>query len=54
MIKIQAACNMIKDGVDNLNQIALQCGFNSYSYFCKVFKSEKGITPTEYRKRCKQ
>lgn len=50
-IKIRHACEMIRDGNNNLTDIALQCGFNSSSYFCKVFKSEKGISPTQYRKK---
>lgn len=50
-IKIRQACAMIKSGNDSLTEIAMQCGFNSSSYFCKVFKSEQGISPTEYKKR---
>ena len=50
-IKIREACKMIRAGGHNLTDIAMQCGFNSSSYFCKVFKSEKGVSPTEYKKR---
>ena len=50
-IKITEACNMMKRGCSNMTQIALECGFNSSSYFCKVFKKERGISPTEYRKK---
>jgi len=50
-IKIRHACVMMKNGCDNMTEIAMQCGFNSSSYFCKVFKKEKGITPGEYRKK---
>ena len=49
-IKIREACALIKTGKYNLTEIAMQCGFNSSSYFCKVFKSEKGMSPTEYKK----
>ena len=52
-IKIREACTMIKEGRYNLTEIAMKCGFNSSSYFCKVFKSEKGISPTEYKKKKK-
>lgn len=52
-IKIMEACRMIQNGETNLTEIAIKCGFNSSSYFCKVFKNEKGISPTEYRKRHK-
>lgn len=53
MIKVREACTMIKKGYTNMTEVALLCGFNSSSYFCKVFKKEKGISPTEYRKKCK-
>ena len=33
-----------------LTEIATRCGFNSSSYFCKVFKNEKGVSPAAYRK----
>lgn len=50
-IKVNQACRMMKAGCSNMTQIALECGFNSSSYFCKVFKKERGISPTEYRKK---
>ena len=34
----------------NRTEIATRSGFNSSSYFCKVFKAEKGVSPTVYRK----
>jgi len=49
-IKIKEACKLIKGGCTNMTQVAIQCGFNSSSYFCKVFKKEKGISPSEYKK----
>ena len=52
-IKIREACALMKNGCCSMTQIALQCGFNSSSYFCKVFKKEKGISPSEYQKRHK-
>lgn len=50
-IKIRQACLMIKNSNANMTEVAIGCGFNSSSYFCKVFKREKGISPTEYRKK---
>lgn len=52
-IKVREACAMMKRGRSNLTEIAMACGFNSSSYFCKVFKNEKGVSPTEYKKRLK-
>ena len=50
-VKVSQACSMMKRGISNMSQIAMECGFNSSSYFCKVFKKERGISPTEYQKK---
>lgn len=42
---------MIKSSDYKLTEIATKSGFNSLPYFCKVFKDEKGVTPTAYRKK---
>ncbi|GIP31494.1 AraC family transcriptional regulator [Paenibacillus sp. J2TS4] len=34
-----------------LEQIAEYCGFQSYSYFHRVFRSRLGYSPSEYRRR---
>lgn len=52
-IKVREACAQMKSGHTSMTQIAMQCGFNSSSYFCKVFKKETGISPSEYRKKHK-
>ena len=33
----------------SITDIAIQVGFSSYNYFCKVFKDVNGITATEYK-----
>lgn len=52
-IKIRAAAELMSDERLNLTEIATRSGFNSSSYFCKVFKAEKGVSPTVYRKNLK-
>ncbi len=52
-IRIKAACEMIESGKYKITEIATKCGFNTTPYFCKVFKDEKGITPSEYRQSLK-
>ena len=37
-----------------LEEIALQSGFASLPYFCKVFKSATGTTPAVYRRKLKE
>ena len=34
----------------SVSEIALACGFHSFSYFCKVFRECVGVTPTAYRR----
>ncbi len=34
----------------SVSEIALACGFHSFSYFCKVFRERVGVTPTAYRR----
>lgn len=50
-IKIRAAIALMHSEKLTLTDIALRCGFNSSSYFCKVFKAEKGVSPSAYRKQ---
>ncbi len=33
-------------------EIARQCGFSSYPYFCRVFREVTGMTPARYRESC--
>ncbi len=51
MVRIREACALIKNTQINLTEIATRCGFNSESYFCKLFKSEMGVSPSAYRKK---
>ena len=50
-IRIRASCKLLKEGVLSIAEIATACGFNSTSYFCKVFKDEKGVSPGNYLKK---
>ncbi len=38
---------------ENITEIGYDCGFGDTSYFIKTFKAVEGITPKEYKKRCK-
>lgn len=51
-VKIQKAKELLINRQDLLiNDIASQLGFSDQFYFSKVFKSEEGCTPSEYRKK---
>lgn len=48
-IKIKNACNMMQSTDMSLTEISQVCGFNSSSYFSKVFKEIMGKSPLEYK-----
>lgn len=48
-VRIKAACDMIKKDQDTILEISSKCGFCSSHYFYRVFKKEKGLSPSEYR-----
>ncbi len=48
--RIERACCQLLSSEDTITEIAFACGFNDLSYFIKLFKRFKGITPVKYRK----
>jgi len=47
--RIEQAAFMLSSTERTVTEIALECGFWDSSYFTKVFKKFKGITPKKYR-----
>lgn len=52
LVRIKHAKELLSSKIDILN-IALDCGFNHQSYFCRIFKKYTGLTPNEFRKNLK-
>lgn len=50
-VRLQMACDRMRFSTFNLEQIADACGFRSYSYFYRVFRSRYGISPRAFRQR---
>ena len=48
--RIEVACAELADGECSVTELAYNCGFNDLSYFIRVFKQYKGITPKQYTK----
>ena len=48
--RIECACEQIYITDKNITEIAFDCGFNELSYFIKVFKKFKDITPYQFLK----
>ena len=47
--RIGVACDMLKDGILPISEIATECGYNNISYFNRTFRKYMHCTPGEYR-----
>lgn len=52
-LRIEFACRQIKKDTP-ISEIALSAGFADQSHFTRVFKSQIGVTPIEYKKKSRQ
>ncbi|KAA6339569.1 hypothetical protein EZS27_012510, partial [termite gut metagenome] len=50
-IKLKHACQMLKNSSRSISEVAYASGFSNPKYFATCFKSEFGITPTEYQNK---
>lgn len=48
-IRMEKACRLLKSTNMSVNEIAYDCGYDEPSYFIRVFRQEKGMTPQQYR-----
>ncbi|MBP9854343.1 MAG: helix-turn-helix transcriptional regulator [Candidatus Omnitrophica bacterium] len=48
-VRMEAAKKMLKNRSLSVSQISFACGFDDPTYFCKVFRSSFGTSPTNYR-----
>lgn len=51
--RIESACEQLLTTDYSITEIALNCGFNDSSYFIKLFKKYKNITPKQFIKLSK-
>lgn len=52
-LRLDMACKLLQQFPDMpINEVAQQCGFDNFSYFNRLFKREKGVTPSEYKGSC--
>ena len=50
-IRIDSAKEFLHHPFISLEECSRENGFSSVQYFCRVFKKETGLTPSEYRKK---
>lgn len=48
-VRMDKACELLRESGSTVNEIAAACGFGSITYFHSCFKKRYGITPGEYR-----
>lgn len=48
--RLEYACQLLINTELPINKIALLCGISDYNYFSKIFKSNYGMSPTEYKR----
>ena len=49
--RIGVACDMLKDGILQISEVATECGYNNISYFNRTFRRYMHCTPGEYREK---
>jgi len=52
--RIHCAAIMLETTTEKISVVGEKCGFTESSYFIKVFKEQKGVTPAEYRELHRQ
>ncbi|OGF50162.1 MAG: hypothetical protein A2231_07770 [Candidatus Firestonebacteria bacterium RIFOXYA2_FULL_40_8] len=51
-LRIDYASKLLTSTQKQVSEICYESGFNDLSYFNRVFKAQKGVTPREYREDC--
>ena len=49
--RINEACSLLQDPAYSVTEVSGSVGFNDPLYFSRVFKSIKGVTPSDYRRQ---
>lgn len=49
-IRIGHACHLLSESDDTISEVAYRSGFDSLTYFNRVFLRKKGLRPREFRK----
>lgn len=52
--RLKLAESLLRDPKISVKEAYLASGFNSFSYFCRLFKKKKNLSPTEFKERANQ
>ncbi|PLR79069.1 DNA-binding response regulator [Bacillus sp. V3-13] len=50
-VRIEEAVKLLIKGTASISEISGMVGYSDHSYFCKVFKKIKGLSPSQYRRK---
>lgn len=50
-IRIEEATKLLISGKVSISEISGMVGYSDHSYFCKVFKKIKGLSPSQYKRK---
>ena len=50
-VRIDKAADLLRDGDASISDIGSMVGYADHSYFCKVFKRNTGLSPSQYRRQ---
>jgi AraC family transcriptional regulator len=53
-LRVEFACLTLTASTDSLVDVALAAGFRDQSHFCKAFKQQIGLTPSQFHKTTSQ
>jgi two-component system response regulator YesN len=52
-IRIEEAAKLLNNSSIPISEISGHVGYSDHSYFCKVFKKQRGLSPSQYRRNQK-
>ncbi|MBQ4320808.1 MAG: helix-turn-helix transcriptional regulator [Oscillospiraceae bacterium] len=50
-VRLSMAKNLLLYSSLSVGEIAVRCGYDSYSYFSRAFRKQTGLCPTQFRRR---
>jgi AraC-like DNA-binding protein len=49
--RLKVAESLLRNPRMSVKEAYLASGFNSFSYFCRIFKKKKNLSPTEFKEK---
>ena len=51
LFRINKACALLSESAISVTDVAYKCGFNDSSYFSRIFRKYKGVSPIAFRRK---